>query len=553
MNAPAIRTLSLAAVTLAFTVAGCGAPRTGPVRDVTAKAAELLARAPDRYGPDAAMIPESPADARVRATFEGAIPAAARGAIKHEPALDLVARVAADMLSAEKQPPAHALVEWLFWRAGATSRYARMETMVAEGVDDLDLQTADAAGRLQAPVYPESFGLARSSRGRAAQVIVFGRRPIEIDPLPKTYAPGAPVTIKARALDAFSELVLLSDEEGGGVASAPFTAAAGGVFTVTTKAPGKPGRYFLEITGLDARTASSTPENPWRRTLFHAPIFVGVPEAKAPDDFVASPPPPVFDATSWSGKIVDAYNAARGKAGKPFMVTDGRLSALAVERGGVVARAQREPPPDVVLADKLAATGFPPHDYDAVEARIDAPKDYVAQRLLLPSVRRRVMSAEALVIGLGLAPRAPGLSGRVENSLVEYVVEPVARLDRATARPKVQAALDAQAAAEGRAAYKHDEDVSKVVQRFADDVCAGNVRPNQMKLLVDKARGVGEKYKRWSTPVWRAGYDYTRWQDASVLSRSKEQPLAYADVGLCQGNLPGKPGGSYVVVIQYAP
>jgi hypothetical protein len=64
---------------------------------------------------------------------------------------------------------------------------------------------------------------------------------------------------------------------------------------------------------------------------------------------------------------------------------------------------------------------------------------------------------------------------------------------------------------------------------------------------------VGEKYKQWSTPVWRAGYDYTRWQESSVLAKAKEPPLVYAEAGVCQGDMPGKPGGSYVVVLQFAP
>ncbi|MFL5288991.1 MAG: hypothetical protein ACJ8AW_50565, partial [Rhodopila sp.] len=53
--------------------------------------------------------------------------------------------------------------------------------------------------------------------------------------------------------------------------------------------------------------------------------------------------------------------------------------------------------------------------------------------------------------------------------------------------------------------YKHDEDVAKVVQAFADEVCQGAKRANQMKPLIDKARGVGEKYKTWGLPLCRTG------------------------------------------------
>ena len=165
-----------------------------------------------------------------------------------------------------------------------------------------------------------------------------------------------------------------------------------------------------------------------------------------------------------------------------------------------------------------------------------------------------MLETEAPLLAVAIAQRPPrGHGAPVEHALVEVAVEPVARLDGARDRAKILGALDSAAQAEGRAAYKHDEDVAKAVQQFADEVCRGGVRPNQMKLLVDKARGIGEKYKSWGTPVWRAGYDYTRWQEASVLAKAKEAPLSYAEAGVCQGNLAGKPGGSYVVVIQYGP
>jgi hypothetical protein len=489
----------------------------------------------------------------VRATFENAVPAAARASLRHEPALDLVARVIADMQSAEQQPPSQALLEWLFWRAGAVSRPARVETMVAQGVDDLDLQTTDHAGRLQASVYPESFGLARSSRGRPVQVVVMGRHPLDVEALSKTYAPGAPITLKVRPLDTFNELALAADDEGGGVAGERLAAGADGAFTVTRKAPARPGRYFLEITGLDARTLSQMPENPWRRTLFWVPVYVGVPEATAPDDFIRLPAPSPPDPATWGAKIAEGYNEARAKAGKQPLALDGRLTTLARERSALVARAGREPPPDVVLADKLAASGYPPHDYDEHQAVIDSVSDYVHLRLLVPSVRRRLTSSESLVVGLGLTPREPNARGEAPVILIEDDVDPVARMDPARDRPRVYAALDALAVAEGRAPYKHDEDVAKVVQGFVDEVCAGQKRPNQMKPLVDKARGVGDKFKSWGTPVWRAGYDYTRWEETSVFAKAKEAPLPYAEAAVCQGDLPGKPGGSYVVVIQYGP
>jgi hypothetical protein len=541
------RTLALA---LLVGLASCGAPSIGPAHDVSERAGALLATAPNVYGPSDAQAPSTPDQARIRAAFEAALPPAARSSLHHEPALDLVARIVAGMTS-EGQPPSEALVQWLCWRAGATSRYARVERMTTQGVDDLDLQTADLAGKMQASVYPESYGIARTQRG--VQAIVFGRRLMDVDPLPKAYAPGAAIAIKVRPLDAFTELEVAMDDDHGGVTVEKMKANGDGTFSFDGKAPAQPGRYFVEITGLDPRTTAAMPENPWRRSLFWVPLYAGVPEAAAPDAFIRAPTPSPADQTAWAGRIVDGYNEARAAAGKKPIVTDGRLTTLVHDRSELVSRAGREPPPDVVLADKLAASGSPPRDYDTFQGRVDSVSDYVKLRLLEPATRRRVMGRDALVMGLGLTPYPASPRGDVDYALVEDVVEPVARIDPAKDRGLVVAALDALAVAEGRAAYKHDEDVSRVVQQFADEVCRGEKRQNQMKPLVDKARGVGEKYHQWTTPVWRMGYDYVRWEEASVLAKAKDAPLPYAEVGLCQGDLPGKPGASYVVVLQYGP
>lgn len=553
MSIRSVRPFALAVLAALPSFAACAGPRVGPAHDVSPKAAPILARAPTVYGPDAAQSAAADAQARVRTTFEGALLPAAKATLGHEAALDIVASVVAEMVSTEQQAPSQALVEWLCWRAGATSRFARVVVMTTAGVDDLDLQTADYAGKVQASVYPESFGLARSQSGRPAQAIVFSRRPLAVDPLPKSYAPGAPITVKVKPLEAFSELVLLADDENGGVAETRMTAAADGTYSVTRPAPGKPGRYFLQITGLDPRTLQAMPENPWRRSLFWVPVYVGVPEPTTPDQALRTPSPNPADATAWSTRILDLYDEARTKAGKAALQRDGRLATLAQDRSGVVSRSGREPPPDVVLADKLAASGFPPHDYDENHARVDSVSDYVFLRLLQPAVRRRIVGAEALIAGVGLTPNTPNAKGEVDYTAVEELVDPVAHFDAGRDRPRLYAALDALQTAESRPAFKHDEDVAKVVQQFADEVCQGAKRANQMKPLVDKARGVGEKYKSWGTPVWRAGYDYNRWTEQSLFAKSKEAALPYAEVGVCQGNLPGKPGGSYAVAIQYGP
>src|SRR5277367_2863608 len=230
MLSTAIRRFALAALIVSPSFAGCSTPLVGPARDVSQKAHALLAAAPAVYGPDAAQVPAAAENARVRATFEGALLPPAKATLAHEAALDTVAAVIADMVADGQHAPSQALVEWLCWRAGAVSRFSRVAVMTTAGIDDLDLQTSDAAAKVQASVYPEAYGIARSARGRPAQAIVWARRLLAVDPLPKAYAPGAPVALKVKPLDAFTDLRLLADDESGGVADSAMTAAADGSF-----------------------------------------------------------------------------------------------------------------------------------------------------------------------------------------------------------------------------------------------------------------------------------------------------------------------------------
>ena len=92
-----------------------------------------------------------------------------------------------------------------------------------------------------------------------------------------------------------------------------------------------------------------------------------------------------------------------------------------------------------------------------------------------------------------------------------------------------------------------------MVQEFADEVCRGGEAANQMKPLVDKARGVGEKYHQWGTPVWRAGYDYIRWEETSLFAKARSRRSPTRRSGSARATCRASREASYVVVIQYGP
>jgi hypothetical protein len=280
------------------------------------------------------------------------------------------------------------------------------------------------------------------------------------------------------------------------------------------------------------------------------PVYVGVPEPGAPDEEFRKAPVDPLDPAAWSARILEIYNAERAKVGKKPLGSDGRLTTLAQARSAIFAPAEREPPTDPALADKLAAAGLPPREYEEYHQLAEAASDYARMRLLQPSAREHLLALEGVSLGIGVVPIA-SLPGRCE--VVELSVDPIARLDVARERAAVLGAFNALRKADGKLDYLEDEDVSKAVQGFADEVCQGVKKPMQTKILFDKARGVGEKYKTWAAAQWRVIYDFNRWKEPSVITKLREPAMSYVALGLCQGNLPGKPGASYLAVVQFGP
>src|SRR5262249_56905809 len=116
----------------------------------------------------------------------------------------------------------------------------------------------------------------------------------------------------------------------------------------------------------------------------------------------------------------------------------------------------------------------PTRGHDMHSSQMDSVPDYGALRLLLPSVRRRVLGADALVVGVGLTPNPANAKGEIDYTLVEDDVDPVAVFDAARDRPRLYAALDARETAEGRPASKPAEDVPTVGPHVPPDACHGH-------------------------------------------------------------------------------
>ncbi len=251
------------------------------------------------------------------------------------------------------------------------------------------------------------------------------------------------------------------------------TPAADGSFTITRKAPTKPGRYFLEVTGLDPRTLQAAPENPWRRSLFWVPVYVGVPEPTAPDPVFRAPAPNPTDVTTWGTRIVDGYNEARAAAGKkPLAARRPPRHPGAGAQRTLVARGPRARPrrgprrqarrlratrPTTTTSTRRASTPSPTTSTSACSS---------PRRGAACSARTRS------VIGIGLTPRAAQRQGRdrLHAHRGRQSTRSPASTPRRTAPASTRRSTPSRSP-RGAPPTSTTRTSSKVVQGFADEVC----------------------------------------------------------------------------------
>ncbi len=245
-----------------------------------------------------------------------------------------------------------------------------------------------------------------------------------MSPFQKTYAPGAPLTLRIRPLDASTDFVLYLDTGDGGVTSEPMAKRDDGAFFISRPVPSRPGRYFIEIRARSPEALAADPLHPWVRTLLWAPIYVGVPEPVVPDEALRTPAPSPADPLAWPAWIAGQYNAERAKQGNPLLIFDPRLVNLARARSAELAAVDGEVPPDQKLGQKLAAAGISAKRYAESSATVEVASDYVYMQLLRPSSRERLTLSKQLTLGIGVAARAAGKSGHESYEEVEYAVFP---------------------------------------------------------------------------------------------------------------------------------
>jgi hypothetical protein len=281
-------------------------------------------------------------------------------------------------------------------------------------LNSLQEWAADAADMANVSVGAAlAYGLARLTEGRVtSESIVFGSSMFEAAPFAKSYAACAPLVLALKPRFSVPEIRVLLDR-GDRIDAETLTPRADGSFLSALVLPAQPGRYFVEIQG----------PGPLRVTLAWFPIYVGMNEPDAPDDFIQHPPAAPGDLGAWPGWLASLYDAERAKLGRSPLQVTAALGALAVQRALTWAAGQR---PARVDTEAVLDALRPLHLANASLAErsfaVESP-DGPLFGLLMPSTRERYVMPERVLFGAS-ATALPVKPGELHTyGVIEHTVQ----------------------------------------------------------------------------------------------------------------------------------
>jgi hypothetical protein len=291
-------------------------------------------------------------------------------------------------------------------------------------------------------------------------------------------------------------------------------------------------------------------EKGWRVSMLWVPLHAGVAEPAAPDDFIRRPQKNHPDRARWPVQIMNAYNDARSKLGRPPLHFEAAATDLAQARSDDLATMSTTPPPEQGLYGKLANAGLPPRNLFGYVDQIEYVSEYVTLRLLRPAARYAIFNPSMTTLALGISPRKVG-PGLGFHTSVEYVFEQI-QVDPAKERLRILAELDAAEVAAGGKAFTPSDALSAGAQAVVEEVCRGGPKPNDAQKVFARVRGLDPALKRRGAVPW-FGYDLSKDEVVELHKNVNTERYTHAGVGICQGTIDGHKGAIMALLLFAGP
>lgn len=528
----------LAPLVLLLLTACAAAPPRARVRELTAPAVALFSLAPQAYGQTTPIqLPDDAGSEAAQAAFGGMAGTLAT----HEPALDLVAAVVGKTYVEAQELPVQALLQWLYWKCGAASLPGPVSVLVVppDAAPVLDEHVRRLAAVVPKAKEQLNYGIARIRvNGYLAQAIAVGYRVADVAPIVKSQPAGAKVPVRIRPRTPQTDLTLYVDQGGPDVLKVPMTRLEDGSYQAEAPVPAAPGRYFLEVMGTRVPDEGSTQKG-WRSTLLWVPVYNGVAEPAAADDFIRRPPPNHKDPSVWSMQIISAYNDARARLGRSPLQPEQASTALAQARSDQIASLSELPPADQGVHQKLADAGLPARNVAGYVDEIEFVSEYITLRLLRPAARYTLFDPAMSSIAIGISPRVAPPLGYWNSA--EYVFERLV-IDPPKERERILGLLDKAYSTP----LKRDAVLSGTAQSVAEGVCKGGPMPSDAKAVFAQAVGLDPSLRNRLGVPW-VGYNFSEDDAASIAS--KATGFTHVGAGVCQGTIEGRKGTVLLVLL----
>ena len=119
-------------------------------------------------------------------------------------------------------------------------------------------------------------------------------------------------------------------------------------------------------------------------------------------------------------------------------------------------------------------------------------------------------------------------------------------------RDRIHQDLDALEVADGNKPLDRDEGLARAAQQAADEVCQGARKLNDGSGIWNRAQAATQGYAKRGGLSW-VGYRFNKAEIARVREGAKGKGYTRVGIGLCQGDLPERPRGTFVLLMEMGP
>lgn len=463
--------------------------------------------------------------------------ASARGVtLVGDPRLATLSEWMANELGPGGEPPETEVIDFFAWNLGITDPTPHV---IVHGLPDRASVEENVRGSverfLERHPYTHWGAVVLPRNGLWVVVLTLSWRFGTLEPIGRELPSGAPIPVRGRLAEGYSNPILVVESPSGDVQRLP--AGSGPDFDVRVPVDAS-GAFQVEV--LARGSLGET-------VVANFPVYVG---ADAPTSITLSEETeaPAGDPESVRTELLALLNETRRGQGLPELTCDARIDAVALAHSEDM-RAHdflgHRSPTTGDPSDRVTSAGL--HSGLVLE---NIGRDYTAagiHRGLLasPGHRANIVSSGVNTCGIGVvADEADGRTAFIATEVFLRFAQPI---DVPAAPAEVLAAINRARTARGASALETEENLRTAAQAAADAFFAEPTLTQSD--AVDRASASLRRFSMLFRRVGGVMAVVTTLDEASTLEPTFEGDLSYVGIGVAQGTRPDTGENAIAVVI----